>query len=315
MTALRNKTRARRRSRRPAVLAAAALLLLSSVAVLAVSSAAEGGGADRLTREDNERDQERRPRRRASETDGGRRKTTEEDEAEDADAVGPRSSSSGGAASPSSGSSAAALPSDPSLGPDSVVLITGAAGFVGSELALALRRVYRVRKLLLVDSLGIESEAGSAYVPPPSGGHPGTKKVYERYDEEGLSTFEIKRQRLFRVFQELTAADFYDEEDEDEEEESGEGLRGLDSMRLYRADMRPSIPEFFNIGEVPLLEGIFQSNPDITHVVHLAGEFSFRRLRPAFSALFRSISHFIASTRLLWPNASHYAIALISLQI
>ena len=286
------------------------------MAVLAVSSAAEGVGADRLTHGDNERDQQRRPRRRASETDGGggRRKTTEEDEDVDAEAVGPRSSSSGGAASPPS-SSAAALPSDPSLGPDSVVLITGAAGFVGSELALALRRVYRVRKLLLVDSLGIESEAGSAYVPPPSGGHPGTKKVYERYDEEGLSTFEIKRQRLFRVLQELTAADFYDEEDEDEEEESGEGLRGLDSMRLYRADMRPSIPEFFNIGEVPLLEGIFQSNPDITHVVHLAGEFSFRRLRPAFSALFRSISHFIASTRLLWPNASHYAIALISLQI
>ena len=276
MTALRNKTRARRRSRRPAVLAAAALLLLSSVAVLAVSSAAEGGGADRLAREDS--NQERRPRRRASETDGGggRRKTTEEDEVEDADAVGPRSSSSGGASSPSSSSAAAALPSDPSLGPDSVVLITGAAGFVGSELALALRRVYRVRKLLLVDSLGIESEAGSAYVPPPSGGHPGTKKVYERYDEEGLSTFEIKRQRLFRVFQELTAADFYDDEEE-EDEDVGEGLRGLDSMRLYRADMRPSIPEFFNIGEVPLLEGIFQSNPDITHVVHLAGKFMFRR--------------------------------------
>jgi len=26
------------------------------------------------------------------------------------------------------------------------------------------------------------------------------------------------------------------------------------------------------VGELPLLEGIFQSHPDITHVVHLAGE-------------------------------------------
>ena len=229
-----HKTTARRRPGLPAAMISAALLvlLLSSVAVLAVSSASEGDdGADRPPHE--------RPRRRASEEDGGRT------------------------------APASASPPDPSLGPDSVVLITGAAGFVGSELALALRRVYGVRRLLLVDNLGIESEAGSAYVPPPSGGSPATKKVYERYGEEEMNAFEIKRQRLFRVFQELTAADFYDEEDG----EDGEGLRGLDSMRLYRADLRPSIPEFFDIGEVPLLEGIFQSNPDITHVVHLAGEF------------------------------------------
>lgn len=217
------------------------LLLLSSVVVLASVSPAAAGGedgsdhADRLSHEP--------PRRRASE------------EEEEDGGVG-----RGRAA-------AAAAPSDPSLGPDSVVLITGAAGFVGSELALALRRVYRVRRLLLVDNLGIESEAGSAYVPPPSGGSPATRKVYERYGEEELSAFEIKRQRLFRVFQELTAADFYDE---DEDGGDGGGLRGLDSMRLYRADLRPSIPEFFDIGEVPLLEGIFQSHPDITHVVHLA---------------------------------------------
>ena len=81
--------------------------------------------------------------------------------------------------------------------------------------------------------------------------------------------FEIKRQRAFRIFHELTAASLDGEEDGGS---LGGGRRNdAESVRFYRADMRPSIPEFFDFGEVPLLEGIFQSHPDITHVVHLAG--------------------------------------------
>eukprot|EP00578_Thalassiosira_sp_NH16_P019332 CAMPEP_0181102060 /NCGR_PEP_ID=MMETSP1071-20121207/14103_1 /TAXON_ID=35127 /ORGANISM="Thalassiosira sp., Strain NH16" /LENGTH=962 /DNA_ID=CAMNT_0023184987 /DNA_START=79 /DNA_END=2967 /DNA_ORIENTATION=- len=171
------------------------------------------------------------------------------------------SSMRGGAASPSL--------ADPTLNSNSVVLITGAAGFIGSELALALRRTYGVRKLLLVDNLGIDSENESAYVPPPpkeaaknrmSGG----KAIYEVMSEEEMSHFEMKRQRAFRIFHELTAPDLGGGA------RGAEGVGGAESIRFYRADMRPSIPEFFDFGEVPLLEGIFQSHPDITHVVHLA---------------------------------------------
>eukprot|EP00579_Thalassiosira_antarctica_P000369 CAMPEP_0201868684 /NCGR_PEP_ID=MMETSP0902-20130614/2464_1 /ASSEMBLY_ACC=CAM_ASM_000551 /TAXON_ID=420261 /ORGANISM="Thalassiosira antarctica, Strain CCMP982" /LENGTH=970 /DNA_ID=CAMNT_0048394049 /DNA_START=71 /DNA_END=2983 /DNA_ORIENTATION=+ len=157
---------------------------------------------------------------------------------------------------------------DPALDENSVVLITGAAGFLGSELALALRRTYNVKKLLLVDNLGIESENESAYVPPSANSPKRGRTIYEKCSEEELSMFEIKRQRAFRIFHELTAASL------DGEEEDGEGSLGrrndAESVRFYRADMRPSIPEFFDFGEVPLLEGIFQSHPDITHVVHLA---------------------------------------------
>ena len=36
---------------------------------------------------------------------------------------------------------------------ESVVLITGAAGFVGSELAMALHRTYNPKKIICVDSM------------------------------------------------------------------------------------------------------------------------------------------------------------------
>jgi len=170
------------------------------------------------------------------------------------------------------------LPNDPALTPDSVVLITGAAGFLGSELALSLRRAYGVRKLLLVDHLGIPSANEGQYVAPsPSDREAQAGRanaaVYETLTEEELSLFEYKRQRAFRLFHELTASPPVAGEGEGTTFETTGGGRRMDdadSLRFYRADMRPSIPEFFDFGEVPLLEGIFQSNPDITRVVHLA---------------------------------------------
>jgi hypothetical protein len=166
---------------------------------------------------------------------------------------------------------------DPSLNSESVVLITGAAGFIGSELALALLRTYDVKKLLLVDDLGIPNENERAFLYGKSKGGVGT--IYEVMSEEDMGGFEMKRQRAFRIFHELTSSS----------RRNGDGRRGgtnddegyahdigdAETVRFYRADMRPSIPEFFDFGEVPLLEGIFQGHPDITHVVHLAGEVKF----------------------------------------
>jgi len=174
----------------------------------------------------------------------------------------------GGSSSSSARSKSSNSPTlvNPNLNEKSVVLITGAAGFIGSELALALRRTYNVKKLLLVDNLGIDSENEAAYVPPSPkdvGGRT-SRAVYEKMSEDELSMFEIKRQRAFRIFHELTAAPTGDEDGDESRNNAAE------SIRFYRADMRPSIPEFFDFGEVPLLEGIFQSHPDITHVVHLA---------------------------------------------
>ena len=173
----------------------------------------------------------------------------------------------------------------PSLSSESVVLITGAAGFIGSELALSLKRIYNVNKLLLVDTLGIGSDSERMFIPTPKKNKDGNdngrrKAIYEKLSEEELSTFKFKRQRAFRIFHELTASDYYymDDDDIDSNIDGGsisskENRRtsAAESIRFYRADMRPSIPEFFDFGEVPLLEGIFMSHPDITHVVHLAG--------------------------------------------
>jgi len=169
------------------------------------------------------------------------------------------------------------------LNSQSVVLITGAAGFIGSELALSLKRIYNVNKLLLVDTLGIDSDSERMFIPTPKNDEDkGRRKaIYEKLSEEELSTFEFKRQRAFRIFHELTASDYY-YMDDDYDIDSNDNRSGssnkedrrasaAESIRFYRADMRPSIPEFFDFGEVPLLEGIFMSHPDITHVVHLAG--------------------------------------------
>jgi nucleoside-diphosphate-sugar epimerase len=109
---------------------------------------------------------------------------------------------------------------------DSVVLITGAAGFLGSELALALHRTYSPRRIICVDRMI----------------HPGS--------QEELALFEFQRQRSFNVMQTLG-----------------------DKGRFYRVDFSPMIPEYFDLGEVPVLDHIFRENLDITHVVHLADPF------------------------------------------
>ena len=66
------------------------------------------------------------------------------------------------------------------LDESSVILITGAAGFIGSELALALHRTYSPKKILCVDRMG---------------DHPST--------QEELALFEFQRQRAFHVLQTL----------------------------------------------------------------------------------------------------------------
>lgn len=113
------------------------------------------------------------------------------------------------------------------LNEKSVVLITGAAGFLGSELAMALHRTYRVNKIICVDNL--DSTSG------------------EIKTEEELALFEYKRQRAFHLMQTI-------------------GKHAI----FYRADFRPSIPEYFDVGEVPILEYLVRDHSDITHVVHLA---------------------------------------------
>lgn len=110
---------------------------------------------------------------------------------------------------------------------ESVVLITGAAGFVGSELAIALHRTFHPKKIICVDNMD----------------NFGKNETLEKR----LGLFDIKRQRAFHVLQVL-------------------GNQG----HFYRADFRPSIPEYFDVGEVPILDYIFRDHPDISHVVHLA---------------------------------------------
>lgn len=67
------------------------------------------------------------------------------------------------------------------LDESSVVLITGAAGFIGSEVALALHHLYHPKKLILVDNLEFEV----------------------------LGALEFKRQRVFRLLQTVDSVFFY----------------------------------------------------------------------------------------------------------
>ena len=117
------------------------------------------------------------------------------------------------------------------LDEDSVVLITGAAGFIGSELAMALHRTYSPKKLICIDSMdagfGTTSSATS---------------------EPDLALFEFKRQRVFHMLQSIDPT----------------------KMFFYRVDIRPSIPDYFESSEVPVLHNIFEEHGDITHVIHLA---------------------------------------------
>ena len=115
--------------------------------------------------------------------------------------------------SKSSSSSITNNSESPKLTSDSVVLITGAAGFIGSELAITLKRTYNIKKLLLVDNLGLDSENERSFVPPPKkGGDDERKKaMYETISEEELGLFEYKRQRAFRIFHELTSPEYDDD--------------------------------------------------------------------------------------------------------
>lgn len=124
------------------------------------------------------------------------------------------------------------------LGPESVIVITGAAGFLGSELAIALYRTYRPKKIICIDSM----DKGFGTLGPA---HPLGKRT-----DQDLALFEFKRQRAFRLLQTLGA-----------------------TASFYRVDLRPSIPEYYDSGEVPVLAHIFQENPDITHVVHFADHY------------------------------------------
>jgi len=112
------------------------------------------------------------------------------------------------------------------LDEQSVVLITGAAGFIGSELAVALHSTYKPKKIICVDSMGdVDSD---------------------------LAFKEFKRQRVFRLLQSAAAA--------------------KDNVFFYRVDFRPSVPEYFDSSEVPVLHHIFVEHPEISHVVHLADD-------------------------------------------
>jgi len=114
------------------------------------------------------------------------------------------------------------------LSSKSVVLITGAAGHLGSELAMALYRTFSPKKIILIDSLEDFSSS-------------------EDDPKQNFEKMEYKRQRIFNVIQTLGNV-----------------------ARFYKCDLRPVIPEFLEVGEIPAFNMIIQQNPDITHIVHLA---------------------------------------------
>ncbi len=139
------------------------------------------------------------------------------------------------------------------LSNDSVVLITGAATHLGSQLAMALFRTHNVSRLILVDELN----ANDIYLPPNH-----ITKLSEQFSnkppveqrirsEKSLAAFEFKRQRIFHVMQTLQSSGYF-----------------------YRVDFRPVLPEYSGTPTetatlpLPVLNMIFEEH-NITHVVHL----------------------------------------------
>eukprot|EP00957_Ditylum_brightwellii_P129901 9908449-Ditylum_brightwellii.AAC.1 len=120
---------------------------------------------------------------------------------------------------------------------------------------MALHRVYNVKQVLCIDIMDVSltTSADPATSTPPvsakmaSGAAKDKVKTFYSKTEQEMALFEFKRQRVFNMMQTL-------------------GTKGT----FYRADFRPSIPEYFDMGEVPILDTIFKTHPDITHVVHLA---------------------------------------------
>jgi hypothetical protein len=108
---------------------------------------------------------------------------------------------------------------------DSVVLITGAASYLGSELALALQRTHQPKKIILVDDLSSSSSSSSSSA-----------------NNNDVELLEIKRRRLFQILQEGAA-------------------RAPGSVHLYRVDLRSPMLEFYDTARVSVLEhGMFVRN-------------------------------------------------------
>mmetsp|Transcript_8939 Transcript_8939/g.16859 ORF Transcript_8939/g.16859 Transcript_8939/m.16859 type:complete len:815 (+) Transcript_8939:141-2585(+) len=146
------------------------------------------------------------------------------------------------------------------LSSDSVVLITGAATHIGSQLAIALYYTYNVSQLILIDEL----DSNDIYLPTNhlmnlDGAFEEKPPDAERQrSEKSLASFEIKRQRLFHVMQTVKERGFF-----------------------YKVDFRPQLPQypetktetlagFAKLG-YPVLDTIFRKF-DVTHVVHLDEE-------------------------------------------
>jgi len=132
------------------------------------------------------------------------------------------------------------------LNEKSVVLITGAAGYLGSELAIALHHTYGVTDILCVDAF--DSEAPRQSPPSVTQDNSTTPEQLKQLQREILSLFEYKRQRIFRLMQ------------------------SVPTVKFFKADFRSMVPEFYNVGHVDLLDRI-SSEYDVTHIIHLADTF------------------------------------------
>lgn len=140
---------------------------------------------------------------------------------------------------------------------ESVVLITGAASHLGSQLAISLYKTYNVSKLILIDDLSINdiylptnhlSNLDNQFEDKPS-----TKD--RKRSESSLAAFESKRQRIFHVLQTVEDRGYF-----------------------YRVDFRPVLPEYSETKTttemgikflgLPVLDMIFNTF-DISHVIHM----------------------------------------------
>ena len=145
----------------------------------------------------------------------------------------------------------------PTLTSNSVVLITGAASHLGSQLAISLYNTYNVSKLILIDDLSTNdiyiptnhlSNLDNQFEDKPS--------LHDKIrSEASLAAFESKRQRIFHVVQTVQDRGYF-----------------------YRVDFRPVLPEYsetktdtemgFQHLGLPVLDMIFKKF-DISHVVHM----------------------------------------------
>lgn len=146
--------------------------------------------------------------------------------------------------------------------PNSTVLVTGAAGFLGSQVSLAILRLYSPKHLILLDNFESTYMHDGSSSSPPFAGTAFTSAEYlakfkQEYNlhktQQFLTLMEYKRQRMFTILQSCVTT-------------------RTTHCQFYKADLRPTIPEYFDTGEIPLLNHIFEQYKDITHVLHLANE-------------------------------------------